>query len=60
MSTGKGKKRLRNQPALYSEIKEHHKIYLTPTSWNKIKELSKERGLSVSEYIEQWIRDTAG
>lgn len=60
MSTGKGKKRIKNQPVFYSELKESHRIYLTPTAWSKIQKIAKENNLSVSEYIEKWIRDTEG
>jgi len=31
---------------------------LTDSSWNTLKVLAKEKGLSVSEYIEKWVRDT--
>ncbi|MBO3458726.1 hypothetical protein G7B40_016210 [Aetokthonos hydrillicola Thurmond2011] len=60
MSTGKGKKRIKNQPVLYNELKKIHGISLTDSSWNKLKNISKEKGLSVSEFVEQWLRDTAG
>ena len=56
MSTGKGKKRMRNQPVFYEEIKKTHGISLTDSSWLGIKEKALINGLSASEYIEQLIR----
>ncbi|MFB8787662.1 MAG: hypothetical protein U7123_02120 [Potamolinea sp.] len=60
MSTGKGKKRTRNNPIFYEELKKGHEISLTDSSWNKLKILAKNKGLSVSEFVEQWVRDTTG
>ncbi|NMG05640.1 hypothetical protein DP117_01705 [Brasilonema sp. UFV-L1] len=59
MSTGKGKKRVKNQPVLYNELKKVHGISLTDSSWNKLKDMAQTEGLSVSEYVERWLRDTA-
>ncbi|BAY49738.1 hypothetical protein SAMD00079811_73670 [Scytonema sp. HK-05] len=59
MSTGKGIKRIKNNPVFYAELKKGHEISLTDYSWNKLKNLAKKKGLSASEYVEQWLRDTA-
>ncbi len=58
MSTRKGKKRLRNQPIFYDEIKKVHGISLTDSSWVRLQQLAKQKGLSISEFIERWVRDT--
>lgn len=60
MTTGKGKKRLKNQPVFYDELKTLHSITLTPSSWLKLRKLAKSQGLSVSELIEQWARKLDG
>jgi hypothetical protein len=54
-----GKKRLRNVPVLYDEKKQTHQITLTPTAWKMVTYLATLKGLSVSEFIEQWIRSHA-
>ncbi len=56
MSTGKGKKRVKNQPVFYEEIKKSHDISLTDSSWSKAKKRALEKGISASEYIERLIR----
>ena len=56
MATGKGKKRMKNQPVLHEEIKKKHGIWLTDFSWLGAKEKTLRINLSVSEYIEQLIR----
>ena len=58
MSTGKGKKRVKNQPVLYNELKKVHGISLTDYSWDKLRTMAKKKGLSVSEFVEQWLRET--
>ncbi len=60
MSTKKGKKRIKNIPVLHEEMKRQHSIMLTDIAWNKLKELSDKQKLSISELIEQWVRDTQG
>lgn len=60
MSTGKGKKRTKNNPVFYEELKKGHEIFLTDSSWNKLKNLAKEKRLSASEYVERWLRETPG
>ncbi|KST68169.1 hypothetical protein BC008_34315 [Mastigocoleus testarum BC008] len=58
MFTRKGQKGLKDTPYYYDEIKQQHAIYLTPTAWNDLKRRAKEKGISISEYVERWIRDT--
>ena len=56
MSTGKGKKRVKNQPVLYEEIKKRKIVYLTESTWLGAREKALRVGLSASEYVEQLIR----
>jgi predicted DNA-binding ribbon-helix-helix protein len=60
MSTGKGIKRVRNKPALHSELKQSHRIYLTPTAWNILQKIAKSKETSISELIENWARESEG
>ncbi|MGH1395987.1 MAG: hypothetical protein ACRAVC_18460 [Trichormus sp.] len=50
------KKRLKNVPILHDEIKERHQIVVTPTAWKNMKMESSNRGISVSELIEEFGR----
>ena len=36
MQLGLGKKRVKNQPIFYDEMKERHMVGLTPTAWKKL------------------------
>ena len=56
MKTKKGKKRVKNEPVHYEELKEKHTIHVTPKTWGKVKEFAKKEGVSVSIYIEELIR----
>ncbi|NJM69237.1 MAG: hypothetical protein HC862_02855 [Scytonema sp. RU_4_4] len=56
MSTGKGKKRIKNVPVLYEETKKQRGIMLTDTAWEIAVIKAKEIGISVSEYLERLIR----
>jgi hypothetical protein len=56
MSTGKGKKRVKNTPVLYDEPKKMRGVYLTDTAWYSVQELAASEGLSASEYMESLIR----
>ena len=60
MSIRKGQKGLKNVPYIYEEVKRTHGISVTNTAWNMLQTRAKEQGLSVSEMIEKWIRETAG
>ena len=52
---GKGKKRLRDIPVLHDEKKTRHNLLITPSSWKKLQRIAQKNGLSLSEYVEQWI-----
>ncbi|MBO3460652.1 hypothetical protein G7B40_025890 [Aetokthonos hydrillicola Thurmond2011] len=60
MSTRKGKKGIKNQPMFYDELKKIHGISLTDFSWRKLQKMAESKQLSVSEFVEQWIRETEG
>jgi len=60
MQQGKGKKRIKNQPVFYNEIKERRTLSLTPTAWEKLVKLSHEAQTSASEYMERLIRGIDG
>jgi hypothetical protein len=50
-------KRMRNQGVFYEETKSAKiHIALTPSSKKKLNELAKTAKLSVSEFMERWIR----
>ncbi len=49
-------KRVRNIPVFYDEVKKGHEILLTDTVWNELKTRAKNKKLSVSEYVERWVR----
>ncbi|MCC5603676.1 hypothetical protein [Nostoc favosum] len=50
------KKRLRNIPILHSEVKKRHQIVVTPTAWKNMNQVATERGISISELIEEFGR----
>ncbi|MDZ7956569.1 MAG: hypothetical protein RMY34_01460 [Aulosira sp. DedQUE10] len=56
MSTGKGKKRTKNQPVLYDEPKKKRGVMLTDTAWHSVQELAAKNNISASEYLEEMIR----
>jgi hypothetical protein len=56
MSTGKGKKRVRNVPVLHDEPKKKRGVWLTDTAWHSIQELAARKGVSASECLEELIR----
>ncbi|BAZ10834.1 hypothetical protein NIES4071_26580 [Calothrix sp. NIES-4071] len=49
-------KRIKDVPAFYDEMKKGHEIHLTDTAWNELKARAKSKKLSVSEYVERWVR----
>ena len=59
MSTRKGQKGLKNIPYIYDEVKKNHTLAFTPTAWEMLRTKARKQNISVSEMIEQWIRDTA-
>ncbi|NMF67087.1 hypothetical protein DP113_31565 [Brasilonema octagenarum UFV-E1] len=56
MSTGKGLKRMKNIPVLYEEKKKPRNIMLTDTAWSNAVIKAKELEISVSEYVEKFLR----
>ncbi len=50
------KKRLRNVPVLHDEVKQRHQIVVTPTAWENMKAEASDRGISISELIEEFGR----
>ncbi|MBD2197197.1 hypothetical protein H6G08_15225 [Calothrix anomala FACHB-343] len=56
MSTGKGKKRVKNTPVLYNETKKKRGVMLTDTAWHSVQELAATNDVSASEYLEAMIR----
>ncbi|KYC35814.1 hypothetical protein WA1_05825 [Scytonema hofmannii PCC 7110] len=60
MSTRKGQKGQKNIPYLHDEIKTKRTVLLTPTAWQILKTKAEVMGVSVSELIEQWARETSG
>ena len=60
MSTRKGQKGLKDIPYIYDEVKKTHGISVTDTAWKMLQDKAKGQGISVSEMIEKWIRETAG
>ncbi len=60
MQVEKGKKRIKDEPVLHNEVKKDHHIFITPSSWNKLKDLASKKGVSVSEFIELWVRNIDG
>ncbi len=57
MSTGKGKKRTKNTPVFYNEIKKQRGINLTDTAWEILARQAKIEEISVSELIERYARN---
>lgn len=56
MSTGKGTKRLRNQPVFYDEMKKRRCVWLTDSSWLFLQENAVKSNKTTSEYLEGIIR----
>lgn len=53
-------KRMKNVPVHYDELKKARSVNLTDTTWNLLRIKSNELGLSISEYIERWVRKSEG
>ena len=57
MSTPRPKKKaVRNQPLLYDQTKVKKAIWLTPFTWDTLKQAAETEGISISELIERWGR----
>lgn len=54
--THPGKKCLRGKGVLYTEAKVPLKLTLTPTAIRHLEEEALNRGISLSEVVEQWVR----
>ncbi|NEO16781.1 MAG: hypothetical protein F6J98_32985 [Moorea sp. SIO4G2] len=50
--TTKKQKRIRGIPVQNEEVKKRPTIFLTPSTWEKAQELSKNKKISVSVFIE--------
>ncbi|NEO43289.1 MAG: hypothetical protein F6K53_20140 [Moorea sp. SIO4A1] len=53
----KKQKRIKGVPAHYDEMKLPHNLRLTDSTWNLLRKKAASKGLSVSEMIEQWVRN---
>lgn len=53
----KGKKRIKDVGILHDEVKEDHHVFITPSSWKKLKEFAGKKGVSISEFIELLVRN---
>lgn len=60
MSTGKGKKRVKNKPVLYEGLKKMRGVHLTDVAWGLVQETAVKLKISASEYVEQLIRKRHG
>lgn len=58
MQPPKGKKRIKNVPVFYDEVKKKHSIFLTDSAWSKLQGIAKLNKTSVSEIIEKLVRDS--
>ena len=56
----KKQKRKRGIPVHHDQVKTRHTIWLTPNTWDKAKTLAKNQKTSVSELIEELIRNIDG
>ncbi|MBE9212368.1 hypothetical protein IQ247_06535 [Plectonema cf. radiosum LEGE 06105] len=56
MTTGKGKKRVKNTPVFYEQPKKRRGVWLTDYAWQGIQEKAALSKTSASEYLEQLIR----
>ena len=60
MTTGRGKKRVKNEPVLYSSLKKQKGIWLTLETWELIEVEAARNKISRSEYVERLIRERHG
>lgn len=60
MQPGKGKKRIKNVPVFYEELKKKHSIFLTDSAWRKLQGIAKLNKTSVSQIIERLVREDDG
>lgn len=57
MSTRKSIKGQKNTPLIYDELKKKRTISITPSSWDWLKKQAENQNTSVSEVIENWVRN---
>ena len=57
MSTRKSIKGTKNTPFIHEEVKKKHTVFFTPSSWGWLQVKAKTEGTSVSELLEQWVRE---
>jgi hypothetical protein len=50
------KKKMKNVPVLYDELKTKRTVNLTDTAWGLLKDRATQKGISISEHIEIWAR----
>jgi metal-responsive CopG/Arc/MetJ family transcriptional regulator len=55
-----GKKRVKNEPVFYDEIKKDTMLTLTETARNQLDERAAELGISRSELVERFARGLIG
>ena len=48
---------MRGVPVHYDELKKKHGIWLTDYAWGKLRQKSKEAGVSAGEFLERLIRE---
>ena len=60
MTLKKGRKRIKNEGILHDEVKKDHHVFITPSSWKKLKDYASRKGVSISECIELWARNLEG
>ncbi len=57
MSNSRPKRKAkRNEPLLYEETKIQKGIWITPSTWDKMKQVAESEGVSISELVERWGR----
>lgn len=54
--TAKGVARRRGAPVLYDELKVKLNLSLTPTTVNELQNAASGDNISISEFIERWVR----
>ena len=60
MSTRKSIKGQKNIPLIHDEVKKKRTISITSSSWDWLKEQAEKHNTSISEVIENWVRETKG
>lgn len=53
-------KKMRGVPVYYDELKKLRSVNLTDTAWGILRTKSLEKEISISEYIERWVREIDG